>query len=46
VNGASVAPTENVEHDRAVRWPLARGRHRILVTDRRGETAETTIVVR
>jgi penicillin-binding protein 1C len=43
VNGASIAV---VDQDRGVRWPLARGRHRILVKDRRGETAETTIVVR
>jgi len=43
VNGTSIAV---VDQERGVRWPLARGRHRITVTDRRGETAETTIVVR
>jgi penicillin-binding protein 1C len=43
VNGASIAI---VDRERGVRWPLVRGRHRIRVRDQRGETAETTIVVR
>ena len=43
VNGASIA---RVVQEQGVRWPLVRGRHRISVKDRRGETAETTILVR
>jgi penicillin-binding protein 1C len=43
VNGVSIAV---VDSERAVRWPLVRGRHSITVKDQRGETAETTIVVR
>ena len=39
-------PVATVESERAVKWPLVRGQHRITVTDQKGERAETTIVVR
>jgi penicillin-binding protein 1C len=43
INGALLA---TVPADQPVRWPLVRGHHTIVVTDRRGERARTAIVVR
>ena len=40
------APVGTGGHDEALRWPLARGAHAIVVRDAAGQTADTRIVVR
>jgi hypothetical protein len=43
IDGVAVGTSDS---DGSYQWPLATGSHRIVARDRRGRTAETTVIVR